>query len=186
MANNKDKAGESLTPAVLPKDFPSLPEERQGKILRTLLESLDKVPKERQEEILRTLLESLDEVPKERKPKILRTLLVQRVEQYSGPIPHPEDFGRYEEILPGAADRILTLTERNYQDVQRNESAQIRNEKSKINGSILVNVLMLCIAGIGAYQDNVIIALPFGLMGSLNFFLRQILQFFFESRSKED
>ncbi len=30
---------------------------------------------------------------------------------YAGPIPHPESFKEYDEILPKAADRILTIAE---------------------------------------------------------------------------
>jgi uncharacterized membrane protein len=30
---------------------------------------------------------------------------------YSGPLPRPQDFAAYNQILPGAADRILTLAE---------------------------------------------------------------------------
>lgn len=33
-------------------------------------------------------------------------------EQYSGPLPLPQHFEEYERICPGAADRILTLAER--------------------------------------------------------------------------
>ena len=32
--------------------------------------------------------------------------------EFSGPLPHPELFRGYEDTLPGAADRILTLAER--------------------------------------------------------------------------
>lgn len=32
--------------------------------------------------------------------------------QYSGPLPHEAAFERYERTLPGAADRILTYTEK--------------------------------------------------------------------------
>ncbi len=34
---------------------------------------------------------------------------VQKV--HEGPLPAPEDFARYEKVLPGAAERIMTLTE---------------------------------------------------------------------------
>lgn len=34
---------------------------------------------------------------------------VQRV--HEGPLPAPEDFARYDQVLPGAAERIMTLTE---------------------------------------------------------------------------
>jgi uncharacterized membrane protein len=35
-----------------------------------------------------------------------------RIEAYSGPLPHPELLAEYERILPGAADRILSMAER--------------------------------------------------------------------------
>ncbi len=31
--------------------------------------------------------------------------------QYSGPLPHPDHFDRYDQVLPGAADRILSMAE---------------------------------------------------------------------------
>lgn len=31
---------------------------------------------------------------------------------YSGPLPHPDDFAGYEKILPGSAERILAMAER--------------------------------------------------------------------------
>lgn len=32
--------------------------------------------------------------------------------EYLGPLPHPEHWAKYEEVLPGAADRILTEVEK--------------------------------------------------------------------------
>lgn len=32
-------------------------------------------------------------------------------EAYQGPIPHPDLFAKFEEVLPGAADRILSMSE---------------------------------------------------------------------------
>lgn len=34
-------------------------------------------------------------------------------EQFSGPMPHPRHLREYDEILPGAAERILSMAERN-------------------------------------------------------------------------
>jgi len=34
-----------------------------------------------------------------------------RSEIYSGPLPHPEILNRYDEIIPGAAERILKMAE---------------------------------------------------------------------------
>ncbi len=36
---------------------------------------------------------------------------VQQVQHYQGPLPHPEHFAQFENILPGAADRILKMAE---------------------------------------------------------------------------
>lgn len=34
---------------------------------------------------------------------------------YQGPLPHPQDFAGFEEVLPGAADRILSMAEKRQQ-----------------------------------------------------------------------
>lgn len=37
---------------------------------------------------------------------------VTEVRSYSGPIPSAEEFARYEEVLPGSADRLISMAER--------------------------------------------------------------------------
>lgn len=44
------------------------------------------------------------------KGKLMQALSIS--EQYSGPIPHPRIIEGYEKIIPGAADRILTMAEK--------------------------------------------------------------------------
>ena len=44
-------------------------------------------------------------------------VVVAKSEFYAGPIPDPETLARYEEILPGAAERILKMAE--YQSAHR-------------------------------------------------------------------
>lgn len=39
------------------------------------------------------------------------TQIVAAMQQWSGPMPHPDDLAAYDRILPGAADRILTMAE---------------------------------------------------------------------------
>ena len=34
-------------------------------------------------------------------------------EQFSGPMPHPKHLREYEDILPGAAERMMSMAERN-------------------------------------------------------------------------
>lgn len=44
--------------------------------------------------------------------KSKRTLCFRKSEYFNGPLPHPEIFERYEETLPGAADRIIRMAEK--------------------------------------------------------------------------
>lgn len=60
--------------------------------------------------------ELLQDLPQEKRAELLRALVafrleIEQVEQYSGPIPHPSIVERYEQTLPGSADRILAMAE---------------------------------------------------------------------------
>lgn len=39
------------------------------------------------------------------------SLVVQKAEYYCGPMPHPDMLEKYNQICPGAADRIITMAE---------------------------------------------------------------------------
>lgn len=54
----------------------------------------------------------LNAVPENKREEVKEALMVMRSEMYSGPIPPPEALARYEEIQPGAADRILKMAEK--------------------------------------------------------------------------
>lgn len=54
----------------------------------------------------------LSAVPENKKKEVKEALMVIRGEMYSGPIPPPEALARYEEIQPGAADRIIKMAEK--------------------------------------------------------------------------
>lgn len=45
------------------------------------------------------------------KPNSQNAVRYQRAELYSGPLPHPDTLAEFEQILPGAADRILKQAE---------------------------------------------------------------------------
>ena len=64
--------------------------------------------------------ELLHFVPTEKRAEFLRAIAayrleVERVEQYSGPIPHPFVAERYEATLAGSTDRILKMAEERQQ-----------------------------------------------------------------------
>ena len=49
------------------------------------------------------------------------------VPPYSGPIPSPDTLARYEKAVPGAANRIMTMAERELAQQQNTEMAAISN-----------------------------------------------------------
>lgn len=52
----------------------------------------------------------LELVPEDKREEFI-TILTQEV-RHSGPLPRPDDLARYEQILPGLAERIVRLPER--------------------------------------------------------------------------
>lgn len=78
---------------------------------------------------------------------------VQTVEQYyGGPIPSSVEFQRYEEVLPGAANRILTMAEAQQEHnntVERRE--QIWHYLSKFSAQLVVLVVALAAIVAGTY-----------------------------------
>ncbi len=54
-----------------------------------------------------------DAVPqKKREVLVAQVTTLVESEYFSGPIPHPKHFEAYERIAPGAADRIITMAEK--------------------------------------------------------------------------
>ena len=90
----------------------------------------------------------LNAVPENKREKVKEALMVMRSEMYSGPIPPPEALARYEEIQPGAADRILTMAEKQQEHRMSLETKAIggqvdQSKRGQLFGFILVFV---CIA----------------------------------------
>ncbi|MBX9928925.1 MAG: DUF2335 domain-containing protein [Gemmatimonadaceae bacterium] len=63
---------------------------------------------------------------------------------HTGPLPTPEDFGGYDAVLPGAANRILRMAETQSAHRQRIESIAV-------SGNTLAQILGVLIAGGLAY-----------------------------------
>ena len=73
--------------------------------------------------------------------------MVIRSEMYSGPIPSPEALARYEEIQPGAADRIIKMAEKQQEHRMSLETKAIggqidQSKRGQIFGFIAI---LLCI-----------------------------------------
>ena len=59
------------------------------------------------EEIEENVEDELKKLPRESARRVMESISVSK----SGPLPDPDDFKKYEETLPGAADRILKMAE---------------------------------------------------------------------------
>lgn len=65
--------------------------------------------------------------PEEERKQGLSILAGIAVSRFSGPLPPPEELAKYEQILPGAADRILKMAEDQASHRQSLESSVVRS-----------------------------------------------------------
>lgn len=110
-------------------------------------------------------LEKLD-IPAEEIQKIaLRAIEIQQQEFFSGPLPPSKMLREYEEILPGSADRIISLAENEQNLRGRDNQRIIGTERLMVIGSILVSLSIIIGIVICAYFGQPYIA--FGLVAGL-------------------
>ena len=105
---------------------------------------------------------------------------------FSGPLPPPADFERYNEVAPDAADRILKMAEKEQQIRAAAQKGAIDNDAKRINGAVLMGVSLIVVAGVATWLENASIALPLGLVGMITVFTRQILSALRRPPPKED
>lgn len=104
---------------------------------------------------------------------------VMRSEQFSGPIAHPRHLREYEEILPGAAERIVTMAE-NQQSHNRSMEAkiidaQVSDQKRGMRYGLLALALDLSLATYAGMNGNNILAgllLGAGVLGVVGSFIK--------------
>lgn len=95
----------------------------------------------------------------------------QSVMAYSGPIPPPESLEKYNDIVPGAAERIIGMAEKEQVHRHTIEERQTKDRKTlmvlSVIGSAFVAILLVCAIiyaiykGANAYQ----VALMIGAVG---------------------
>ncbi|MEX0813026.1 MAG: DUF2335 domain-containing protein [Chitinophagales bacterium] len=88
---------------------------------------------------------------------------------FSGPLPPPGVYAQYEQILPGAADRILVMAEENAQDRKKiNTKIVDADIKRSLTGQILgfiLSILFIGAAIVCAYFDQPFPASVLGVGG---------------------
>lgn len=94
--------------------------------------------------------EIINLVPEKDRDKVISALTVIRRESFAGPIPPPQVLQGYENILPGSADRILTMAEgqqkHRFSLEDKAISGQVENAK---RGQIFAFIVFIICALIG-------------------------------------
>ena len=94
-------------------------------------------------------LDELDEEEQKEFGKMTSFITREVMERYSGPLPHPKILSGYEQILPGTADRIVAMAEREQEHRHNMQEKMIKTEsRDSVGGMVCAFVLsVLCIIG---------------------------------------
>ena len=91
-------------------------------------------------------------VPAGARGQLVSTVMMMMSEQFSGPIAHPRHLREYEEILPGSAERIIAMAEKqqghNIEMERLIVSAQVSDQKRGMRYG-LAALLATLIAAVG-------------------------------------
>lgn len=100
-------------------------------------------------------------------------------ERFSGPIAHPKHLREYENILPGAADRIISMAEHNLKHNQDFQMGALNADIKDSGDGRKYGFAALCLLILGAifstWLDNTALALAFlgtGALGVIGLFIR--------------
>lgn len=128
-----------------------------------LREVLSKIPKE----TLREMLESTG-ITEEQISNLPQEALLEIYMSFTGPLPPPVMFKQYEEILSGAADRIMKMAE-NEQSIRiKKTHGLVSNDNLRIWGSIAVSLALIAGAVYCARVEQQILGGILGFSGVLS------------------
>lgn len=82
-----------------------------------------------------------------------------------GNLPTPEDFEKYEKVLPGAADRLLTIIENEQKNRNEQMLKALDNEANDVNVSINAGKAGLKLAGQGQAYLTILTLVFFATLG---------------------
>lgn len=120
------------------------------------------------------ILDQLDRLPEEEKQKAIQTLVVQHTRKFSGPLPPPEDFEKYNQVLEGAADRILTVMEKEQRIRADSQTEMHANDRRRIYTATFLGACLLIVAGIAVWKGYAVTAAALGLAGSVTAIFRHL------------
>jgi len=99
--------------------------------------------------------EFIEALPREKQPRAVKLFYQQtmiKASAHSGPLPHPESYARYDEVLPGSADRILGMAERQSAHRMELEKIALRRQFNQSGaGQWIAAVIALFLISAGSY-----------------------------------
>ena len=121
------------------------------------------------------LLQLVNSLPEDKLRELGNVLAVRHVETtFSGPLPTPKDFEKYNQVLPNAADRILAMAEKEQQIRADVETGMLVNDRRRINAATGLGAGLIAVAALATWQDQISIAIPLGLAGTITTILRYV------------
>lgn len=155
MGSGKEKDRKLAKPAKRPVKKIST-EERQKKPLKEVAHdsNTDKSPPE--------VLSEGSVVPREGRIEI-------REVSYTGPLPPPGAMADYEKVLPGMADRIVTMAE-------KEQKAGAHHIARLMYSRFVLSALVILLGFYAVYEDYIWLGALAGIFGSATAFLRNIVE----------
>lgn len=95
------------------------------------------------------------------------------VQQYSGPLPHPNDLIRYNEAVPNAAERIIAMAEKEMEHRHKEESklleSRVRLTYLSVTLSFISVLVLSALVGYALHigASGTAIGLAIGAIGSV-------------------
>ena len=103
------------------------------------------------------------------------TELVQQSAHFSGPIPPPDAMAGYEEVLPGSADRIMTMAENEQKLREKRTDGTIGIARLRIGASFIVSVLLIAAGVYCAILGQPLLGGVLGISGLIAAIFRRFL-----------
>lgn len=102
------------------------------------------IPAAVQENLPEDVNKVLEQLTEEQRRVLMGTMVAMEQKMYSGPLPPAEEIEAYERVCPGAADRIITMTEKSLEHRISSEKSIVSEEtKQSSRGQILGFVLAM-------------------------------------------
>lgn len=119
------------------------------------------IPAAVQENLPEDVNKVLEQLTEEQRRVLMGTMVAMEQKMYSGPLPPAEEIEAYERVCPGAADRIITMTEKSLEHRISSEKSIVSEEtkqssRGQIFGFILAGFFGIIAFILGMYGHEVL------------------------------